>query len=292
MQLLAAGLAAGFLAGLLGIGGGFVVVPVLMLLLPQFGVSHDIVPQVAIASSLAAMVPTAASAVVTQYRRGYLDVDALLRIAPGAALGAFVGSQFARGVHGTWITLFFACYAGYFALRMLRDPVSGSPRRDTLSRAIGALPVPAVGTAIGALSAIAGVGGASMTIPYLLSTGVDMRRCVATSSATGLAIAVAGSAGFAAGAPIGVDAPLFGLICWPAAAALAASAILMAPHGVAASHRLPVRTLKRAFGGVLIAVCATTLLKTVGPLRYPEAAGIQAMRYTTTAIARAYQPSP
>jgi uncharacterized protein len=263
-ELLVAGLASGFLAGLLGIGGGFVVVPVLMLLLPSFGLGHEIVPQVAVATSLAAMVPTAISAVLTQHRRGFLDRSIIAQLAPGAVLGALVGSQLAKVVGGVWVALFFMLYAGYFAWKMLNDSAAAPPQRG-LARAIAALPMPCVAAAIGALSAVAGVGGASMTVPYLLARGVDMRRCVAVSSATGLAIAVAGAGSFA-GATVTTDqASLVGLVCWPAALTLAVSAILMAPRGVAASHRLPVPKLKRAFGGVLIAVCVTTLMKLIAP---------------------------
>ena len=211
------------------------------------------------------MVPTALSAVFTQHRRGFLDRALLAELAPGAALGALIGSQLAKLIGGIWVAVFFIGYAGYFAWKMLNNAAAGSRPQGVLGRVITALPVRCVAVVIGALSALAGVGGASMTIPYLLGRGVDMRRCVAVSSATGLAIAVAGAGSFA-GTPVATDqASLIGLVCWPAALTLAASAVVMAPHGVAASHRLPVPQLKRAFAGLLIAVCATTLLKLMTP---------------------------
>jgi uncharacterized protein len=262
IELLIAGLASGFLAGLLGIGGGFVVVPVLMLLLPEFNVASHIAPQVAVATSLAAMVPTALSAVLTQHRRGFLDAQWVWRLAPGAAIGAISGAQLAKLVHGAWIEGFFALYAGYFALKMLRDPVVDPGRSGRLGILIGRARQPWVGVGIGGFSALAGVGGASLTIPYLLLAKVEMRRAVAVSSAVGLAIAAAGALSFASGVgTVDGDKALVGLVCWPAALTLAASAIWMAPRGVAASHRLPVRLLKRAFGGVLLAVCVTTVAK-------------------------------
>lgn len=267
-ELLVAGLASGFLAGLLGIGGGFVVVPVLMLLLPQFNIAADIAPQVAVATSLAAMVPTALSALLTQYRRGFLDTKWVARLAPGAAAGALVGAQWAQHIHGAWIAAFFAMYAGYFALKMLRNPVAGDDQLSRLTRMVNRVKPPCIGLGIGSLSALAGVGGASLTVPYLLLGKVDMRRAVAVSSAVGLAIAAAGalSFGFAVGADtVAADKTLVGLVCWPAALTIAFSAIFMAPRGVAASHKLPVPQLKRAFGGVLLAVCAITLIKLAVP---------------------------
>ncbi len=274
LELLVAGLASGFLAGLLGIGGGFVVVPVLMLLLPQFGIDADIAPKVAVATSLAAMVPTALSALLTQYRRGFLDTRWVVRLAPAAAAGAIVGAQWAQHIHGAWIAGFFAMYAGYFALKLLRNPVAGAEQPDRLTLMIRRVQPSWIGLGIGSLSALAGVGGASLTVPYLLLGEVDMRRAVAVSSAVGLVIAAAGalSFGFVVGSDtVAADRTLVGLVCWPAALTIAFSAIFMAPRGVAASHRLPVPHLKRAFGGVLLAVCATTLIKLAMPPAPPFA---------------------
>jgi uncharacterized membrane protein YfcA len=271
LALLVAGVASGFLAGLLGIGGGFVVVPVLFLILPALGVDPGLVPKVAVATSLAAMVPTACSAVLAQHRRGKLDLDWVRRLAPGAAIGAALGSQLTAAVSGLWVAVFFAAYTGYFALRMLRDsqPTRRPPGR--IARAVAAMPIPLVGALIGALSAAAGVGGATFTVTFVTSARVDMRRAVAVSSATGLAIAIAGAAGFASVAAANPSAGLTGLVHWPAALALAASATLVAPRGVAAAHMLPVSQLKRAFGALLIATCAATILKAVDmPERFDD----------------------
>ena len=258
LELFAAGAAGGFLAGLLGIGGGFVVVPVLMLLLPSFGIAPDHVPKVAVATSLAAMVPTACAAVLAQVRRGNFDLAWARRLAPSAAIGAIIGTTIATQLHGAWVAAIFSAYAGYFAVKMLRD--SPALPADRKPRPIP--PAPVVGVVIGAFSAVAGVGGASMTIPFLLFADVDMKRAVAIASTVGLAIAIAGAAAFAATSTPTMSSPsLVGFVCWPAALALAASAMLMAPRGVAASHRLPVRHLKRAFGAVLVIACATMLLK-------------------------------
>ncbi len=267
VELIGVGLMAGFLAGLLGIGGGFVVVPALLLLLPAFGIPPELLPKVAVATSLAAMIPTAAAAVHAQHKRGAIDYPLLKRIAPGACVGSVAGALLASSVSGTWVAIIFASYAGYFAVKMMvnRPRVSGEP--GALAAAIAMCPTPVIGALIGGFSAIAGVGGASLTVPYLLSKNAEMKRAVASASAVGLGIALIGGCSLALSSTHAIEpqsAPmLLGLVCWPAAVILSGTSIFMASRGVAWSHRLPVPQLKQAFGVVLIAACTVTLAKIV-----------------------------
>ena len=274
--LLLAGVASGFLAGLLGIGGGFVMVPVLILMLPALGIDPALVPKVAVATSLAAMVPIACAAVFAQYQRGMLDISWVRRLAPASAIGAVIGSQLTAAASGRWVATVFAVYAGCIALKMLRgSAVNWNASRA--ARVMVALPAPMVGVLIGAFASMAGVGGASLTVPFLLSARVEMKRALAVSSAVGLAIAVAGAASFAtasAGSLSAGSSALFGLVHWPAALMIAVSATLFAPSGVFAAHKLPVVHLQRAFAAVLIAACAVSLSKaanTTGLVDYATA---------------------
>lgn len=279
LALLLSGIASGFLAGLLGIGGGFVMVPVLILMLPALGVDPALVPNVAVATSLAAMVPTAWSAVFAQYRRGTLDIAWVRRLAPATAIGATIGSQVATAASGRWVAIIFTIYAGCIALKMLRGPTTNW-FAGRAARVIGALPAPVVGVLIGAFASMAGVGGASLTVPFLLAARVEMKRALAVSSAVGLAIAVAGAASFAtasAGSLSAGSSALFGLVHWPAALMIAVSATLFAPGGVSTAHMLPVIHLKRAFAAVLVAACSITLSKaanTAGLIDYAAAATV------------------
>ena len=263
LALLLSGVASGFLAGLLGIGGGFVMVPVLILLLPTLGIDPGVVAKVAVATSLAAMIPTACSAVVAQYRRGTLDVVWVRRLAPAAAIGAAIGSQLAAAANGRWVAMVFAIYVACVAVKMLRGSPVAPTGAGRAARIVGALPVPLVGALIGTFASIAGVGGASLTVPFLLSARAEMKRALAVSSAVGLAIALAGGAGFAiASASVATgSSELIGFIHWPAALMIAVSATLLAPGGVCAAHKLPVVHLKRAFAAVLVAACTITLAK-------------------------------
>lgn len=265
LWLLGCGLCSGFLAGLLGIGGGFVVVPALLFVLPLLGIDAALIPTVAVATSLAAMVPTAVSAVLAQHRKRALQIEWVRLLAPGVALGSALGSKFAATVNGTWIMLIFAAYAGLIASRLIRRSVSavaGEPPPAPAARWIRVLPQWPVGIFIGGVSALAGVGGASLVVPYLLARDACPRQASAASSAVGLVIAVVGAAGFGfaqANDPALARSGLVGFVCWPAALAIGASAIVTAPLGVLAAHRLPVERLKQAFAVLMLLVAAGTL---------------------------------
>jgi uncharacterized protein len=269
VELVGVGLMAGFLAGLLGIGGGFVVVPALLLLLPAFGVPTLLLPKVAVATSLAAMIPTAASAVHAQYKRGAIDYSWLKRMIPGAGAGTAAGALLASSVSGTWVAIIFVTYTGYFAVQMMINRPSASGKRGALSTAIANCPAPVIGALIGGLSSIAGVGGGSLTVPYLLSKNTEMKRAVASASAVGLGIALMGACSFATTLAYAAEPQtspmLVGLVCWPAALILSGASIFMVSRGVGLSHRLPVRQLKQVFCAVSIAACTMTLAKVVPP---------------------------
>lgn len=252
---LACGLASGFLAGLLGIGGGLVVVPALLLLLP-FASSVPLgeigVPQVAVATSLAAMIPTTVTALIAQQRRGAIDRAWLARLAPGACLGALIGAWLMPHFDPRVVAAVFVAYAGWFSLRMLcaaRGRVMPAPWHRWPS-----LPVAAV---IGVVSVLAGVGGAVFTVPYLESRALPMTHAVGTSSGVALSLSLVAvvSMAFAPSA-----APM---VCWPAALAVGAAAVCTVPLGVRTAHRWPVVRLKRAFAALLMLAAAGSLWKLV-----------------------------
>jgi uncharacterized membrane protein YfcA len=215
------------------------------------------------------MVPTAISAVLAQHRKRALHVEWVRLLAPGVALGSAIGTKLAGALDGLWITTIFAVYAGFFALKMFRPaPVcadSALPKRPDTGL-VRALPQWSIGVLIGGFSALAGVGGASLIVPYLLSRDAGMRQAAAASSAVGLVIAAVGATGFGlaatTGATIGHDG-LVGFVCWPAALAIGLAAIVAAPFGVTLAHRVPVARLKQAFAVVLLVVSVAAFARAV-----------------------------
>ena len=199
LSLIACGVVSGLLSGMLGIGGGLVVVPALYLILRAQDVALPLIPQAAIATSLAAMIPTALASSWAQARRGALDPAWLRRLAPGVALGAALGAVLAGSVRGSLVSLVFVAYASFFAWRMLRAG-NAPPRPQRIVFASGPsfatppfalrLPVGAIACLIGLSSAVAGIGGAIVTVPYLVACSMDIKRAVAVSSAVSFVIAL------------------------------------------------------------------------------------------------------
>jgi uncharacterized protein len=248
----ACGLASGFLAGLLGIGGGLVVVPVMLLLLPAAFGPLPLLPQMAVATSLAAMVPTTLTALAAQQRRGAVDGPWLVRLAPWVCLGAWGGALLMPALDARLVAGAFLAYASYFSLRLWRA-AAGRPLATPWVR----WPTAPVATTIGVFSVLAGVGGAIFTVPYLESRRLPMTHAVGTSSGIALALSLVAVAALHGGSAA--------LVWWPGAIAVGVAAVATAPLGVRLAHRWPVARLKRAFAWLLMAAATTSMGKLLGP---------------------------
>lgn len=250
---LAIGAATGFISGLLGIGGGLIIVPALALLFTAQLPAEAPVMHLAIGTSLATIVPTAIASTWTHHRHGAVRWRDVARLAAALMAGVALGVMVAGQLPTAWLARLFGLYALVVAVQLgfnLRpEPPADAPLQP-LPRVAGA------GVVIGAVSSLVGIGGGTMTTPYLLWRQRPMANAVATSAACGLPIAAIGCAGYVlAGwqAP-GLPAWSSGYVYWPAFAAIAAVTVITAPLGARLTHRLPTVRLKQLFAALLAVV--------------------------------------
>jgi uncharacterized membrane protein YfcA len=252
------GVLAGVLAGLLGVGGGLVLVAALAWLLPLQGVPTELAMQAALATSLASIVFTALSSARSHARRGSVLWPTVFTLVPGLLIGGWFGSLVAVHLSGVVLRWFVASYCFLAGAQLL---LGQSRAQAPESDAIGPDIVPrepliaASGLLIGALSAVVGIGGGSMTVPLLIWRGVRPVRAVGTSSACGVAIGLASAAGYALHGPSGgLPQGSVGFVDVPAAVGIALASVLAAPLGVRLAHRLSGANLQRVFALFLFAV--------------------------------------
>ncbi|GHD78879.1 sulfite exporter TauE/SafE family protein [Vogesella fluminis] len=254
--LLACGVVAGFLAGLLGVGGGLVIVPVVVGVLDAAGLGGSHVQHLAVGTSLAVMVFTSFASVRAHHKKGAVNWAIVRGMAPAMMVGTFVGSLLAGWIPSNALRWFFVIYAYVIGAQMF---FGAAP---TASRDMpGIAGQSAAGGVIGMVSSWVGIGGGSMSVPFMGWCNVRMHTAIATSAALGWPIAVSGALGYLAagwqtpGLPWGA----FGFIYLPAMLALMLMTVLCAPLGARAAHALPVAKLKKGFA-LLMAVMASEML--------------------------------
>lgn len=259
LELAVLGLCTGFLAGLLGIGGGMLMVPFITLIMTGRGVSPDLSVKVAIATSMATIIFTSVSSVRAHHKRGAVRWDVVWRLAPGIVMGAAVASMGVFSVlKGSSLALFFALFVAFSATQMLLDRKPAPSR--TLPGTGGQL---AAGGVIGFLSGLVGAGGGFVSVPFLTWCNVVIHQAVATSAALGFPIALANVLGYViAGQSVeGLPTGALGYVYLPALAVIATASVLMAPMGVKAAHAMPVKQLKRVFAIILYLLAAYMLYR-------------------------------
>jgi len=252
ISLMCLGSVVGFAAGLLGIGGGMMLVPFLAMLLPAHGVPGPLVVHSAIATGMATIVFTSISSVRAHHARGAIRWRIVAVLAPGMVAGGLLaGGGVFSYLSGAWLALFFGLFVAYSGFRMLRGkpPPAG---RKMPGKAVTAL----VGGAIGFVSGLLGAGGAFLSVPFMVRGNVPMHNSVATSAALGFFIAVANSAGYIYSGfeQVRGQPGMLGYIFWPALLVISATSMLLAPVGARCTHRLPVRTVRRLFAGLLFSL--------------------------------------
>jgi len=246
---------AGFLAGYLGIGGGLVMVPALTFLFTRDPATAGHAVHMAVATSLATMLVTALSSIAAHQRRHAIDWRTVRNLAPGLVAGAIGGAWLADGLDTRQLAMVFGVFALIAGLQMIffRARTQQHP-----------LPGPAgsglTGLLIGGISSMVGIGGGSMTAPWLMWHGVLAQRAVATAAACGYPIALAGTLSFLLLGPGGENSSVVGYVHLHALAGIVLFSILGAPLGAAAVHRTPAGTVRKVFGVLMLVVAARMLL--------------------------------
>jgi len=262
VELLVLGSATGFLAGLLGIGGGMLMVPFLTLLLSQRGVDAGLAVKMAIATSMATILFTSLSSVRAHHGRGAVRWNLVRGMAPGIVAGGLLaGAGVFALVKGQGLALFFALFVGFSATQMLLDKKPKPSRQMP-----GLAGQSAAGGVIGFVSGLVGAGGGFVSVPFMTWCNVAIHQAVATSAALGFPIAAANTLGYVVG---GWSLPpalpgAFGYLYLPALVIIVCASVLTAPLGVRTAHAMNVRLLKRVFALLLYALAAYMLWKAWG----------------------------
>jgi uncharacterized membrane protein YfcA len=261
-EMLALGAFAGFLAGLLGIGGGMLMVPFVTYLVSSRGVDPAHAVKMAIATSMSTILFTSISSLRAHHKRGAVRWDLVRGIAPGIVVGSLLAGAAAFAViKGTLLAVLFAVFVAFSATQLLLD------RKPAPSRRMPGWPgQAAIGSLIGFLSGLLGAGGAFVSVPFMTWCNVPIHNAVATSAALGLPIALASTVGYLIGG-IGLPPALPGAVGYlylPALLLIASTSVLTAPLGARLAHAMDVARLKKVFALMLYGLAAYMLHKGFG----------------------------
>lgn len=250
------GLLVGFFAGLLGVGGGAIMVPVLTTLFTYQGFEPAVVVHLALGSSMAGIVLTSVSSARTHAAHGAVRWNVWRPMAVGVLGGTFAASSLASLIPSRPLALFFA---GFIALVAVQLAFNLKPK--AVRPLPGAVGLALVGAGIGAVSALVAIGGGTMTVPFLTWCQVPITHAIGISAALGIPIAVTGTIGYLVNGWNDPALPPYalGYLYLPAVVGISATSIFAAPWGARLAHRLPVPVLKRIFALLLLALVTKML---------------------------------
>lgn len=253
---LATGAFAGVLAGLLGVGGGIVIVPLLTFVFTALHMPADYILHLALGTSLASIMFTSISSFRAHHARGAVNWAVVRAISLGILTGTFCGSWVAAQLSSRFLGGFFVVFLYFVAVQMFFN-IRPKPSR-TLPGTVGMF---GVGNVIGGVSSLVGIGGGSLSVPFLAWCNLPMHHAVGTSSAIGFPIAVAGAAGYLLNglAVDGLPPYSLGFIYLPALVGIALASVCTAPLGARLAHSLPVGRLKKIFA-IFLTLMGTRLL--------------------------------
>lgn len=251
--LIAAGAAAGFLAGLLGVGGGTIIVPIVLWLLHKQGIVSEFSQHIALGTSFAIMLFTTLSSAWAQHRRQAINWHIVRYLAPAMIVGSLMGAALAKFLPAKFLQIFFIGFLYVIAIQMLLK-LKPKPTRQ-LPQPMGLF---ACGNVIGLLSSWVGIGGGSLSVPFMTYCNVPIHTATGTSAALAWAMSLSGFVGFVAtGWNInGLPENTLGFVYLPAVAVLAICTMTVAPLGVKVAHQLSPSKLKMAMGVLLLLIAS------------------------------------
>jgi uncharacterized protein len=257
-QLAALGLCTGFLAGLLGLGGGMLMVPFVTFILTSQGYPEPYTVKMAVATSLATICFTSLSSVRAHQSRGAVLWHVVRVLAPGIVLGSLIGSRAAVALPSKVLSILFAIFVAFSATQMFLN------RKPKPSRTLpGPLGTFGMGGVIGLLSSLVGAGGAFVSVPFMTWCNIKIHDAVGTSSALGFPIALAGTLGYIwAGRDLPpMPAGSFGYLYLPGLVVISLASVITAPLGARTAHRMDIRPLTKVFACVLYLLAAYFVLR-------------------------------
>ncbi|MHB8202190.1 MAG: sulfite exporter TauE/SafE family protein [Desulfomonilaceae bacterium] len=254
------GIVAGILAGLLGIGGAIIIVPSLVYCFAGQGVSNEQIMKLALGTSMASIMLTSVSSFMAHNRVGAVRWDIFRGVVLGILLGTFFGSCVASRMPTALLSAFFVVFLYYVAIQMVLD------KKPIASRGLpGKFGMFGTGNLIGVVSSFVGIGGGSLSVPFMLWCNVQGHVAIGTSAAIGFPIAVAGTLGYVLSGWHAAKLPnlSLGYVYLPAFAGIVCASVLTAPFGAKLAHRLPVKRLKQVFAVLLVVMGTHVLFKLI-----------------------------
>lgn len=249
LAFVALGSVVGFFAGLLGVGGGGIMVPVLTVIFLQQEIHIDTVMHLALGTSMASIIITSLSSLLAHQKHNAINWKLVKLMSIGVMMGTFLSTFLASHLSSFYLAIFFTAFMGYVALKMLCKKQTRHVVKDiNISSLIFS------STGIGAVSALVSIGGGSLIVPFLTSKSVDIKKAIATSAALGLPISMAGTLGYLIN---GWNSDFdynhsFGFVYLPAVFLISIASFLTAPYGAKLVQHLPVNVLKNVFAFLLI----------------------------------------
>jgi uncharacterized membrane protein YfcA len=252
----ALGAVAGFLAGLFGVGGGLVLVPVLLFLFDMQGFPREQLMVLALGTSMAAILFTSMASMRAHHSHGAVIWPVVRTITPGILVGTWIGTLLASRIPTGGLAIFFTIFVYAVALQILFNVRPHSGRELP-----GAAGMTLTGTLTGCLSSMVSIGGGSIVVPFLVWCNVPLRNAIGTSAAIGFPVAVGGTIGYVAVGTHVQGLPLYslGFVYLPALIWIALASAVSAPLGAKATHRMKTELLRKLFA-LLLLILATKML--------------------------------